>query len=353
LVVVTDGEAHDTLPGVVRAAERLRRDRVRLILVGEGTTEPSPIPVRDPEGGFIDYQRDPAGEMVVTWRRDEVLTRTADAAHGVLVAADLSDQAGAVRDIVTAYKRAPQASSTAERDISRAWMPLLAAALVLLLHTLTRRSAALAGILLVCAAGTAAAQGPVNRGDDAWRRGAFREAAEWYLRQIQRGEGGDTAVLNFGTAAMALGDTAAADRALTRAAASLDPEIRFRALYNLGLLALRRGLADSTAGRRGDFIAAVEYYRQALLLRPGHQAAQWNLELATRNIPPEEGGAGQPPGAGGAGEPPPATPPPPSGISASQAAQILNSMAEEELRTLLDRNRRRSQNRVTRGRKEW
>lgn len=353
LVVVTDGEAHDTLPGVLRAAERLRRDRVRLVLVGEGRTEPVPIPVRDPDGAFLGYQRDPAGEMVVTWRRDDILAQTADAAHGVLVAADLSDQAGAVRDIVAAYKRTPQASSTAARDISRAWMPLLAAVAMLLLHTLTRRSAALAGILLAVTVGSASAQAPRNRGDDAWRRGAFREAAEWYLRQALAGEGGDTVVLNLGTAAMAIGDTAAANRALGIAAASLDPEIRFRALYNLGLLTLRRALADSAGGRRADLEAAVGYYRQALLLRPGDEGAKWNLELAVRQLPPETGGGGERQGAGGSGEPPPETPPPPRGISASQAAQILSSMEEEERRTLLERNRRRFQGRETRGRKEW
>ncbi len=57
LVVFTDGESHDSLSAVVSAAERLRRDRVRLVLVAEGGIEPVPIPVREPDGTLVGYQR--------------------------------------------------------------------------------------------------------------------------------------------------------------------------------------------------------------------------------------------------------------------------------------------------------
>jgi Ca-activated chloride channel family protein len=350
LVMITDGEAHDTLPGVLEAAERLHRDRVHLVLMGEGTTEPTPIPVRTPEGEFLGFQRDPAGEMVSTWRRDDIITRIADAAHGVVVPADLANQAGAVREIIAAYKRAPQASSTSRHDISRAWIPLLAAALVLLLQTLTTRSRALAGFLLAVCAGSLHAQAPRNHADEAWRAGRFAQAEELYRRQIEAGEGGDTALFNYGTAALARDDAEQADRVLRLAAESLDPEIRFRALYNLGLLSLRAGLRDSS-GSRAALEAAAGYYRAALLLRPDHEGAKWNLELAVRQLPPEQSG-GQRQGDGGGGE---STdqPPQPQGLTRSQAEQILNSMLEEERQSLLARNNRRFESRQTRGRKEW
>ncbi len=66
LVVFSDGEAHDSLAGVEAAAERLKRDGVRLILVAEGGTEPARIPVRDPEGVFLGFQRDPADQIIET-----------------------------------------------------------------------------------------------------------------------------------------------------------------------------------------------------------------------------------------------------------------------------------------------
>ena len=103
LVVFTDGETHDTLSRVLSAAARLRREGVRLIMVGEGGITPAHIPVRTPEGAFVEYQRtEPGGPLVETWRRDAVLTQVADAAHGALVPAQLGDQAGAVRELVQA-----------------------------------------------------------------------------------------------------------------------------------------------------------------------------------------------------------------------------------------------------------
>ena len=352
LVLFSDGEAHDSVPDVREAAARLRRDGIRLILVAAGGLEPARIPVRDVDGTVIGYQRDPSGETVYTTRRDDLLAAVADEAHGVIVGAELSDQAGAVLDLVAGYKRSPQATSTAAQDIARAWIPLLAAVLVLLGHTLTRRSMALASLaLLVGTAAPLAAQGPRNRADEAWRAEELREAAEHYLAQVRMGEGGDTSWFNLGTAALAIRDTSTARHALERAAESLDPDVRFRARYNLGLLSLRLAAEDSSRAVQ-HLEAARTQYREALLLRPGDHAAKWNLELATRQRPPDQSSSGSGAGQGGSGreqEPQP----PQSRLDRSQAEQILNSMSEEERRTLLARNQRRRQSRETRGRKDW
>jgi Ca-activated chloride channel family protein len=348
LVLMTDGEGHDSIPGMVAAAATLRRDGVRLIVVAQGTTEPSTIPITDPEGNAIGVQRDPAGEVVRTVRRDDLINRIADEAHGVVVPAELGDQAGAVRDLIAGYTRAPQASSTAERDISRAWVAALVAAALLFLHAVSQRTMALAVLVLgVCLSSSAHAQGPVNTADEAWRAGDFRSAAEGYLAQVQGGGGDEITWYNFGTAALAIGDTAAARRALDRSARSLDPDLRFRSLYNLGVLYLRQAERDSVGA--GPYLqAARERLREALLLRPGDLNAKWNLELAIQRQPPRRGGGS---GAGGSDPPPPEERS--SALSPDQAEQILNSMAEEERRTLLDRNARRHRGRETRGWKEW
>ncbi len=351
LIVFTDGEAHDSLPTVRSAAQRLRRDGVRLVLVAQGGQEPVTIPVRDSDGTMIGPQRDPAGEIVRTSRRSDLLEAIADEAHGVVVPAELGDQAGAVRDLIEGYKRSPQATSTADQDISRAWILALVAAVLLFGHTVTRRSMALAALVLSVGGGRQlVAQGPVNAADQAWSAGDVRRAAELYLEQVRSAKGGERAWFNLGTAAMALGDTATASQALDRVARSLDPDLRFRALYNLGLLALRAGLRDPAA-REEQMAIARQRYREALLLRPHDRDAKWNLELAVRMTPPPAAGGGSGPtsGGGGGGEAEEA----PAALSPGQAEQILNSMAEEERRTILDRNRRRQQGREVRGWRDW
>ncbi len=353
LVVFTDGEAHDSLPEVMLAARRLADDGVHLVLVAEGGRAPARIPVRDDRGQLQGWQQDEDGAVIQTARHDEVLGAVADAAQGTLVAADLPDQAGAVRDLVASYKRSRSTESRAERGRPRAWIPLTLAAAVLLWASVAGRTAALIGLALVVGAGTAAAQAaggkrPLEPGDRAR-----------YFEQLARRGADDTTWYNLGTEALEAGDAANARTALAKAATSLDPEIRFRALYNLGLLGLREARADS-ASREPHLADAERAYREALLLKPHHLPAKWNLELTIRerrgggpSHPPPQGG-GQ---ASGAGAPSPATLPPPSGgnagqVSPQQATEILNSIGEEELRTRKDRTGRARQA-AERGVKNW
>ena len=323
---------------------------VRVVLVGEGRPDGARIPVRDPDGALIGFQRDPADQLVETMRRDDILIAVQDAAHGALVPAELQDQAGAVRDLIAGYKRALQATTTAAQDISRAWIPLLIAVILLLAHTVTRRSMALAGLLLFVAGHDLHAQEPRNLADEAWEAGELRRSAELFLKQALAGDGGDTTWVNAGAAALAMGDTASARRALERVAASLEPELRYRALYNLGVMYL--GFAEQDSANVPVYLeVARQVYREALLLTPSDRAAKWSLELAIRRMPPPSGEGSPPPPRGGdeiEGEPPP-----PPGLSLAQAEQILNSMAEEERRSRRDILQRWQPVRQTRGRLEW
>ena len=360
LVMFTDGEAHDSLEQALQEARRLSGLGIHLILVAEGGRQPTKIPVRDDRGTLVSWQQDESGTPILTSRREDVLGTIADAAQGTIVAAELPDQAGAVRDLVASYKRAMATESRTQRGRSRAWIPLLLAGLVLGAQTFTRRTAALVGVLL-CLTAPAAAQTkrPRSLAEKAWDKGDVRTAATAYLTELKAHEDDDTAWYNTGTAALAAGDPALARSTLARASASLDPELRFRALYNMGLLALLQAKAD-TASREAHLADAARAYREALLLQPHHIRAKWNLELVNRQ---RRGSGGQankpnppppPPQSGGGGQQP-QPPPPPSGggsMSQSQADQVLRSIGQEELRTRRDRTGR-TRRAAPAGVKDW
>ncbi len=351
LVLFSDGEAHDSLANIVAATERLRRDGIHLIVVAEGGSAPVGIPLRDPNGVLTGFQQDLGGNVVRTRRRDDVLSAIVGAARGTLVPAGLGDQSGAVRDVVDALKRAPQATTTAVQDISRAWMFLLVAAAILLLQTYTRRTAALAAIaFMLMVPKTVVAQTTLNVADRAWRDSLFSVAADLYEQQVLSQQGGDTAWLNLGTAALAIGDTARAHPALARAAESLDPELRFRALFNLGLASLRLAETDE-ANRQVYLEEARRHYREALLLRPGDDDTKWNYELAAQPAPPQDGGGQQPPPSSGEQDDP--ARPRQTGLTREQAEAILNSMLAEERDTLDKINKRRAEPRNAMRRKNW
>jgi Ca-activated chloride channel family protein len=359
LVIFTDGEAHDSLEQALQEARRLAGLGIHLILVAEGGRQPTKIPLRDDRGALVSWQQDGAGSPVLTSRREDVLGAVADAAQGTIVAAELPDQAGAVRDLVASYKRATATESRTQRGRPRAWIPVLLAGLVLAAQTFTRRTAALIGVLLFLTPALHA-QRPRSNAEKAWDRGDARSAAAAYLAELKTREDDDTAWYNTGTAALTAGDPTLARQTLAHASASLDPELRFRALYNLGLLALLDAKADST-NRERHLADAERAYREALLLQPHDFGAKWNLELVNRL----RGGGGQankpnpppPPSPGGGGGGGPQPPPPPggasgAGMSESQADQVLRSIGQEELRTRRDHTGR-TRRAAPAGVKDW
>jgi Ca-activated chloride channel family protein len=344
LVVFTDGEAHDTLPEIVSQAETLKESGVRLVMVAEGRPQPARIPVRDSAGTITEYQQDADGGVVRTQRRDDVLQAVVEAAEGTLVPSEVPDQAGAVRAVVAAMKRSPSSETRTADLIPRAWIPVLAAALLLLGYTLVRPGPALVGLAgLLFGTGAAQGQRPTP-GARALAAGDPAKAAAEFLAEAGRDDARDTAFYNAGTAALESGRLDVARGALVEAAKSLDPELRYRALYNLGLVGLLAAEADSS--REQEFLDdAIARLRQALLLEPGSARAKWNLELAERRKPPPPpaGGGGAAPPSGGGGSQSPQPSPAESrsqGLSQSQAEQILNSMERRERETRMDQQRR-------------
>jgi hypothetical protein len=218
------------------------------------------------------------------------------------------------------------------------------AVVLLVAQAASRRTAALVGLAFACLAApsSGAAQQPAlprSAAEKAWDRHDLRRARTAYLAELVARRKEDAAWYNAGTAALADSDAETAQSSLTHAAASLDPDLRFRALYNLGLLALRQAEEDS-AGRDSHLTDAERAYREALLLRPHDHAAKWNLELAVRhrggssqNKAPPSGGGGSGPSGGGAKSGGGVQ----GGLNPAQAEQLLRSIGHEELKTRRDR----------------
>ena len=345
LVVFTDGETHDSVDAAIAAARALRSAGVTLVMVGEGDTLSARIPLRDDRGAPLGYKTDDEGQVVRTWRRDNILRAVTDAAGGVLVSADAADQEAAVRQVIGGLERSATKERRREDLTPRGWLFALGAVLLLGVQGTLRRGPALALIALtVLPAGRAAAQRP-SAGDRLLRRGDTAGAAEAYAREAATRPSADSALFNAGTAALDGGRYAEAKKWLADASRSLDPGLRFRALYNLGLAAMREARAD-TAKRAALNDEAAARFREALLLSPGSREAKWNLELVQSPAPPPPpSGGGKPPPTPPKNGTPPPTPRSSSNLSQSEAEQILNSVErnERDVRSDLARRRRLAQ----------
>jgi tetratricopeptide (TPR) repeat protein len=241
-------------------------------------------------------------------------------------------------------KRTPTAETRTADLVPRAWIPALGAALLLVGYTLARPGPALIALAALLLGSPAQAQRPTP-GTRAMAEGDPARAAAEFLKEAG-GPARDTAFYNAGTAALEARRYDVARGALEQAAKSLDPDLRYRALYNLGVLNLVAAEADSTKAQEllGE---ASDRLREALRLQPSSPRAKWNLELAERRRPPPPsnsggGGGGKPPSGGGQPQAPPpsGSEQPSQGLSQSQAEQILSSMERRERQTREEQQRR-------------
>ncbi len=331
IVLFTDGESFEGEAALQAAGETLKTQRITLIVITVGDTKGAKIP--EPGGGF---HRDQNGSEVITVRRDDLMKPIVTAAGGTLITPTSADPVGDARRVLDRLARAPASDRTAATLIPRGWIFALAAALLLLAQTVTRRSAALITLALTVGVGSASAQRP-SKGSRYISIGDSGKAKAAFVAEARR-LGTDTAWYNAGTSALRAGELATAIPALQRATTSLDPDLRRRALYNLGTALLQQARKDST--RRDTLLrAASTELQSALLLDPADRNAKFNYELARRlqpptppKPPPTSGGK-----SGGAPKPDPSKRAS-SGMTQAEAEQVLSAMERGERNTRMAQN---------------
>jgi len=369
LVVMSDGEAFESVDEIVAEARRAGEQGVSVVTVGFGTEQGSTIPTR--ENGATSVKRDEGGQPVITRYHPDLLRAAAEAARGTFIPAEANDKAGRVKRALANLRTQQRASVTGETRTPRFQWFLAPAIFLLLVDTVfgerrsvrrRRQTAAarhttgvLASLLLVGLASGCARANERAAGARAYQAGRFMEAAVAYQRAINAGDKTPATLYNFGTSLLGADSLTDAAEALGRAAPAPVSEVRYRSLFNLGLAHLKRGLSLQGEEANAPLDSALAAYKQVLLLRNDDVDAKWNYELALRKR--QSGGGG---GGGGASQSQPQSPsapqreePQPSGgLAQRQAEQLLGSAAREERDVQAKRQR---QNRVEPppGGKDW
>ena len=366
LIVMSDGEAFEDVQEVVTEARRTAEQGISLVTVGFGSTDGTTIPMR--ENGTTTMKRDENGQVVVTRYNPEFLRAAAEAAGGTFIDAAQGDKATRVRAALASLRRQQRTAAAGETRTPRFQWFVLPAVMLLLLDTLLaerrgRRArvtvpagttAVAASVLLLVLAGCAGTGGSAAAAK-AYHAKEFPRAAAGYRALIDGGDRTAPMLYNYGTSLLAADSLTAAAEVLERAAETRDPEIRYRALFNLGLAHLQRGLSlpEQQAGEPLD--AALAAYKKVLLLRSSDLDAKWNYELALRKKQPPSGGGG---GGGGGGQSDPSPSPqqndpqPSGGLGERQAEQLLGSAAREE-RDVQARRQRQTRVEPPPGGKDW
>jgi len=369
LVVMSDGEAFEAAEETVAEARRAGEQGVSVVTVGFGTEQGSTIPIR--ENGATTVKRDESGQPVITRYHPELLRAAAEAARGTFIPADANDKAGRVKRALANLRTQQRASVTGETRTPRFQWFLAPGLLLLLLDTLlterrghrrrtrstaaARHTAGVTAVLLLLLGVSGCARSKERAaGARAYKAGQFMDAAAAYRRAIDAGDKSPATLYNFGTSLLGADSLGDAAEALGRAAPAPAPDVRYRALFNLGLAHLKRGLALEGEAANAPLDSALAAYKQVLLLRHDDVDAKWNYELALRK---RQSGGG---GGGGSSQSQPQSPsapereqPQPSGgLAQRQAEQLLGSAAREE-RDVQAKRQRQTRVEPPPGGKDW
>ena len=351
LVLMSDGEAFEDVSEVIAEAKHAGDQGISLVTVGFGTTQGSTIPVKNPDGTTT-QKRDEGGQIVVSHYTPDFLRAAAEAAHGNFIDAARTDKAALVKSALARLRTKAHATISGESRTPRYQLFLLPAVLLLLLDTLlgerrgrrrrssaateTSVSAAAALVLMLLpnvtgCAGILPSSSPTESGARAYGSQNFQQAAQLYRRAIDGGDKRPEILYNYGTALLAGDSLQGAAEVLERLTDATDPELRYRALFNLGLAQLKQGLAAPKEAANEPLDAALAAYKKVLLMRATDLDAKWNYELALRKK--QKGGGGGGGGAGGGqsnSSPQQQQPQPTGGLGQQQADQLLGSAAREE-----------------------
>ncbi len=338
LVVMSDGETWDDEGEIAAAAKAAHEARLAVVTVRYGSTQGATIPLGD---GGMKLGSD--GQPVITRANAEVLQSIARVTEGVYVDGATADRPGRVRAALRRLRQTERVYNAGSSPIQRYSYFLWPAFLLLLVDALladrARRvksvpmAAALLAVVLLLPSHAQAQQGDAPDGMSLFRDRKFVEAARAFRDRARGGDGSLRNMYNLGTALLEADSISAATEVLDRVVTiAPDAELRFRALFNLGLANLRRGRAAPEPAAGPFLAAAVAAYRRALRTRTDDPDAKWNLELAIREQQRTGGGGG---GGGGGGQQPPPEPPPPSSkgqqeLDKQRADAVLNSAARDE-----------------------
>jgi Ca-activated chloride channel family protein len=360
LVILSDGEAFDDRAETLAAARSARDAQIDVVTVGFGTEGGATIPIRS--GTTVTEKRDAQGEIVITKYDPSLLRDVAAAGGGEFIAASATDKGARIHQALARLDaRQRDVAEGLARPLRTAWF-LLPAFLLLLLDSWladggtferVRRTLRFSVplLLIAVAGGTAAAQGAPDP-LDLFKAGQFARAAERWKEQLAGGDKHPSTLYNLGTAMLAADSLDAAAEVLERAATVPDAALRQRALYNLGLAQLKRGMREAAPDPRA-FASAVSAYRTLLRQSPGDADAKWNYELALRLQKQQKGGGGSNNDNNSQSQQQPRSPnDEDKSMSRQQAEQLLAAASREEKETQARKQRGTKQDRPPGG-KDW
>jgi len=275
IILITDGE--NTGEGdPVKAAEILKKKKIKLFCIGVGGSDGVPIPEAD--GGF---KKDRSGQIVLSRLDETSLKKMAVVTGGTYVRSVAGDMD--LDAIYTDEIRRTMDTQTLTSGRKQVWedrfqWPLALALICLaaeLMLPVTRKTvaAALLALLLACPAGPARAN-DTGEGIKAYEAGDYEKALKHFVDAQLHAPDKAESLYNVANGYYKTGNFDAAADHYKKVLETGDKTLKQKTEYNLGNAEFRRGNAKT----------AIEHYKAALALNPDDKMSKENLEFVQKML---------------------------------------------------------------------
>ena len=308
LIIVTDGE---NLQGdAIQAAEAAAKEGLTIYTVGVGTSQGELIPIKG--GGGQGFVKDSTGNFVTSRLDAKTLTQIAEKSNGLYV--PLGPAGEGLETIYQKKLSLIPKEELAERrhkvPVERFEWPLALAAILLMVELLigerkvplalpllpfaksllkkiswTRAGKTLGLVLLLVA--NLNCNGYASEGEDAYSRGNYLQASEYYRKKLEKKPDDPQLLYNFGTAAYKNNMHDDAIAAFSGALKSDKIDLQKKAYYNRGNSYFQKGSevlqADAKAAA-GHWRQALNSLNSALELDPADPDAKHNQSIVAKQL---------------------------------------------------------------------
>ena len=292
IIVITDGENHES--GALEAAEAARKKGMRVYVLGVGSAQGAPIPVP----GTGDYMKDNTGSTVMSALNEDMCRQLAQAGGGAYIHVENNSAAQQQLDNELDKLSKKETSTTVYSDFDEQFQAFGILALLLLILEICifdRRNPLLKNLSLFkrksCTTSmrmllyitfaltssvlplTSLAQTDrqyVRQGNKLFEAGDYANAEVSYRKAVEKNPRNPQAAYNLGNALMAQKkDSAAVQQFQSAARMETNPLRKYQSFHNIGVIC-------QTHKMYGD---AIEAYKSALRLNPDDDETRYNLVL--------------------------------------------------------------------------
>ena len=280
IVVFSDGESFEG--NSVRSAEVAGEFGIPIFVVGLGSNEGQPIPLKDEYGRRFGYKRDREGQVVLSRVQQSVLQSVADVSDGhVYFVSDgrviSSDLYQKISSVETRRFEEKQLTKNVERY---QWVLILGFLFLLLDLSFSEAKKSMVCLLLflwfpfpLCADLGLRDYKDFQEGTAFLKSGKFAEAIAHYVPLVSREVDDDALDYNLAMAFYHQGDYDASEKLfldILQSRSDLSKDIRFQ-LANIQF-------------KKGRFQSAVKQYRDLLVKDPTWDAVKHNLDLVLSKL---------------------------------------------------------------------